>query len=170
MKSGAPTGGGYSRAPRRCRCRSRSRTCRSARSRAVFSDSLRSGVEIEIEHEIDVRPSAVVERLEVHDQIPQQLLVDVELGIERPPDARAPALRPAVLVNEDVGLERAEPFLAHLAADRLDAVEVGDRWLVPVGMVDAPRGAMRPVEPDAVALLAAEQLIARHAEPLGLGV
>src|SRR5262249_50659719 len=97
-------------------------------------------------------------------------LVDVELGIERPPEARAPALRPAVLVNEDVGLERAETLLAHLAADRLDAVEVGDRWLVPVGMVDAPRGAGRPVEPDAVALLAAEQLVARHAKPLGLGV
>src|SRR5262249_42414125 len=90
-------------------------------------------------------------------------------GIERPPEARAPALWPAVLVNEDVGLERAETLLAHLAADRLDAVEVGDRWLVPVGMVDAPRGAVRPVEPDAVALLAAEQLVARHAEPLGLG-
>src|SRR5215472_15294311 len=113
------------------------------------------GVEIEIEHEIDVRPSAVVERLEVHAQIPQHLLVDVELGIERPPEARAPALRPAVLVHEDVGLERAKTLLAHLAADRLDAVEVSDRWL-PVGMVDAPRGAVRPVEPDAVALLAAE--------------
>src|SRR5262249_16260512 len=94
----------------------------------------------------------------------------VELGIERPPEARAPALRPAVLVNEDVGLERAETLLAHLTADRFDAIEVGDRWLVPVGMVDAPRGAVRPVEPDAVALLAAEQLVARHAEPLGLGV
>src|SRR4029077_773061 len=59
----------------------------------------------------------VVERLEVHAQIPQHLLVDVELGIERPAEARAPALRPAVLVNEDVGLERAETLLAHLAAD-----------------------------------------------------
>src|SRR5262249_38153386 len=113
MKSGAPTGGGYSRAPpvavdldpEHVEVRDRAQ---------YFQIAFGLGVEIEIEHEIDVRPSAVVERLEVHAQIPQHLLVDVELGIERPPEAQAPALRPAVLVNEDVGLERAETLLAHL--------------------------------------------------------
>ena len=38
------------------------------------------------------------------------------------------------------------------------------------GMVDAPGRAMRPVDPDAVADLAAEQFVAGHAQHLGLGV
>ena len=37
-------------------------------------------------------------------------------------------------------------------------------------MVDAPGGAVRPVDPDPVADLAAEQLVAGHAQRLGLGV
>src|SRR6201747_750352 len=37
-------------------------------------------------------------------------------------------------------------------------------------MIDAPGGAMRPVDPDAVANFAAEQFIAGHAEHLGLDV
>src|SRR5262249_34926112 len=127
------------------------------RDRAQYSQiAFGLGIEAEIEQQIDVRPGAVVERLEVHAQIAQYLLVDVEVGIERPPEGRAAAPRPPLFVNQDVCFERAETLLAHLAADRLHAVEVGDRWLVPVGMVDAPRGAVRPVKPDALALLAAE--------------
>ena len=67
-------------------------------------------------------------------------------------------------------LQRGELLLAHLAADRLDAVEVGDGGLEVARVIDAPGGAVRPVDPDAVAHLAAEQLVARHAERLGLGV
>ena len=61
-------------------------------------------------------------------------------------------------------------FSAHFAADRLDAVEIGDRRLVPVGMVDAPGGAMRPVDANAIADLAAEQFVAGHPEQFCLGV
>ena len=128
------------------------------------------GVEIEVEQEIDIRAGAVVERLEMHAQIAQHILVDVELGIERPAEPRPPALRLAVLVGEQVGLERAEPLLAHLAPDRLDAVEIGDRRLVESRVIDAPGGAVRPVEADTVAQLASQQLVTRHAERLGLGV
>src|SRR4029079_8418235 len=83
-----------------------------------------------------------------------------------------PALRIATagLVEEDVGLERGEALLAHLAPHGLDAVEIDDGGLVPGGMIDAPRSAMRPVDPEPVAHLAAEQLVAGYAEGLGLGV
>ena len=47
---------------------------------------------------------------------------------------------------------------------------LGDRRLEPVGMIDAPGRAVRPVDPDAVADLAAEQVVAGHAERLGLDV
>ena len=96
--------------------------------------------------------------------------IDVDLGLERRAEAGPPALRLAVGVDEDVGLHRGEALFAHLAADRLDAVEIGDRRLEPVGMIDAPGRAMRPVDPDAVADLAAEQFVAGHAERLGLDV
>ena len=81
-------------------------------------------------------------------------------------EAGTPALRLAVGIDEDVGLQRGEALFAHLAADRLDAVEIGDRRLVPIRMIDAPGRAMRPVDPDAVADLAAEQFVAGHAERL----
>src|SRR6185436_10717518 len=80
------------------------------------------------------------------------------------------ALRLAVGVDEDVGLHRRKAFFAHLVADRFDAVEIGDRRLEPVGMIDAPGRAVRPVDSDAVADLAAEQVVAGHAERLGLDV
>src|SRR5260370_11978108 len=104
------------------------------------------GVEMEVEQEVYIRAGAIVERLQMHAQIAQHILVDVELGIKRPAEARAPALRLAVLVDEQVGLERSEPLLAHLAPDRLDAVEIGDRRLVESRMIDAPAGPGRPVQ------------------------
>src|SRR5262249_13787879 len=103
-------------------------------------------------------------------EIAQHRAVDIDLGLERRAEAGPPAHRLAVGVEEDVGLERGEFLLAHLVADGLDAVEAGDRRLVPVGMIDAPGRAMRPVDPDAVADLAAEQLVAGYAQRLGLDV
>src|SRR4051812_846488 len=76
----------------------------------------------------------------------------------------------AVLVDENIGLAGGKTFFAHLAADRLDAVEVGDRRLVVGRVVDAPSGAVRPIEPDALAHLAAQKLITGYTERLGLGV
>jgi hypothetical protein len=52
----------------------------------------------------------------------------------------------------------------------LHAVEVGDRGLEIGRMVDAPGRAVRPVDPDAVTHLAAQKLVAGHAQRLGLGV
>jgi len=91
-------------------------------------------------------------------------------GSNGEPKPGRPPRRLAVGIDEDVGLHRGEAFFADLAADRLDAVEVGDRGLVPVRMIDAPGRAMRPVDPDAVADLSAQQFVAGHAERLGLDV
>ena len=55
-------------------------------------------------------------------------------------------------------------------ADPLNAIEVADRWRVEFRMIDAPSGAMRPVQPDAVAHLTPEERVARHAQGLGLGI
>jgi hypothetical protein len=108
----------------------------------------------------------------VQAQVAQHGAVDVDLRLERGAEAGPPALRvpPARLVEEDVGLERGEALLAHLPPHGLDAVEVGDGGLVPGRMIDAPGGAVRPVHPEPVAHLAAEQLVAGHAEAPGLGV
>ena len=103
-------------------------------------------------------------------EVSQHRAVDVDFGLERRAEARPPALRLAVGVDEDVGLHRREAFFAYLATDSLHTVEIGDRRLEPVGMVDAPGRAVRPVHPDTVAHLAAEQVVAGHAERLGLDV
>src|SRR6266702_152458 len=126
------------------------------------------GVEVEIEQQIDIGPGAVADRLEMHAEIAQHGAVDIDFGLERRAEAGPPALRLAVGIDEDVGLHRGETFFAHLAADSLDAVEIGDRGLEPVRMINAPSRAMRPVHPYAVADLAAEQIVAGHAERLGL--
>ena len=86
-------------------------------------------------------------------------------------ETRPPAARRAVLVvQEDVGLQRRKAALPRLGADLPDAVEIGDRRLEEARVVDPPGRAMRPVDPDPVADLAAEQRVARHAERLRLGV
>ena len=106
----------------------------------------------------------------MHAEVSQHLAVDIDLRLERRAEARPPALRLAVGVDEDVGLHRRKAFFAHLAPDSFHAVEIGNRRLEPVGVVDAPGRAVRPVDPDAVADLAAEQLVAGHAQRLGLDV
>src|SRR5258708_30395860 len=100
------------------------------------------GVEIEIEQDIDIRSGAVADGFEMHAQITQYLSLDIDLGFERRAEARPPALRLAAIVSEDVGLQRGEFLLANLASDRLDAIEIVDRRLVPGGMIDAPGGAV----------------------------
>src|ERR1700730_6665461 len=122
------------------------------------------GIEIEVEQDIDAWSRAIAEGLEMHAQIAQNPAVDVDLRRERHAEPGTPALGLAVVVSEDVGLQRGEFFLADFVSDRLDAIEIGDRRLVPVGVVDAPGGAMRPVDANAVADFAAEQFAAGHAE------
>ena len=108
----------------------------------------------------------------MHAEIAQHVAVDVALGIGRRAEAGAPALRVllVVVVDEDVGLHRRKALFAHLAADRLHALEVGDGRLEVGRMIDAPGRAVRPVDPDAVADLAAQKLVAGDAQRLGLGV
>src|SRR5664279_535878 len=106
------------------------------------------GIEIEIEQNIDIGPGAITDGLQMHAQVAQYLAVDVDLRLEWRAEAGSPASRLAVCVSEDVGLQGGKLLLAHLAPDRLDAVEIGNGRLEPVGMVDAPSGAMRPVDPN----------------------
>src|SRR5260370_40205122 len=89
-------------------------------------------------------------------QVAQHLAVDIDLRRKGHAETGSPPSRPARIVSEDIGLQRGELLFPDFASDRLHAVEIGDRRLVPVGMVDAPGRAMRPVDPDAIANLAAQ--------------
>ena len=87
-----------------------------------------------------------------------------------PKPGRQPCGLPSV-VDEDVGLQRREAsFRAPRAPIALTPSRSVMAGLYQLGMVDAPGRAVRPVDPDAVAHLAAEQLVAGHAQRLGLGV
>src|SRR5215207_3653550 len=137
-----------------------------------FEIALGAGVEVEIQQQIDIGPRALADRLEMHAEIAQHMAVDVALRIGRRAEAGAPALRVllVVVVDEDVGLHGREALFTHLAADRLHPLKVVDRRLEVGRMIDAPGCAVRPVDPDTVADLAAQKLVARDAERLGLGV
>src|SRR5713226_1064354 len=128
------------------------------------------GVEIEIEQDIDIRPRAIADGFEIHAQIAQYLAVDIDLGFERRAESGPPAHRLAGIVSEDVGLQRGKFLCPDFASDRLHAIEIVDRRLVPGRMIDAPGGAMRPVDPDPIADFTAEQFVAGHTEQLGFGV
>ena len=130
------------------------------------------GVEVEVEQHVDVGSGAIAQRFQVHAQVAQHGAIHVELGIERRTESRPPALGVLgpLLVHEDVGLHGREALLAHLGAHRFHAIEVGDGGLVPARMIDAPRRAVRPVHANPITHLATEQLVAGHAQPLGLGV
>src|SRR6516165_12274574 len=128
------------------------------------------GVEVEIEQQVDIGAGAVANGFEMGAQVTQNLLVDIEFRRERDAKSRPPSSRSPAIVHKDVGFERGKALLAHFGADRLDAVEAGDRRLVEGRMVDAPRRAVRPIDPNAVAYLAAEKRIARYPQRLRLGV
>src|ERR1700733_3705825 len=128
------------------------------------------GIEIEVEQDVDVGSGAVTDGFQMHAQVTQHLAVDIDLGLEGGAETRPPARGPARIVSEDVGLQCGKFLLADLASDRLDAIEIGDRRLVPDGMIDAPGRAMRPVDANAVADFATEQVVAGHAEHLPLDV
>src|SRR6516164_3448013 len=100
------------------------------------------GVEVEIEQDIDVGAGALADRFKVRAEVAQHLAVDIDFRLERRTESRAPAGRLAALIGEDVGLQRSESLLAHLASDRLHAIQALDRRLVPGGMIDAPGRAM----------------------------
>src|SRR5258706_15799531 len=128
------------------------------------------GVEVEIKQDVDIGPGAIADRLEMRAQIAQYLAVDVDLRRERHSKTGSPTRRLARVVSEDVGLQRGKVLFPDLASDRLHAVEIGDRRLVPVGMIDAPGGAMRPVNANAIANFAAKQLVAGHPEQFSLRI
>src|SRR5450631_718481 len=83
------------------------------------------GVEVEVKQDVDIGSRAVSNGLEMHAQIAQYLAVDIDLRLERRAEAGSPASRLAVGVSENVGLQGGKSFLADLASDRLDAVEIG---------------------------------------------
>ena len=76
---------------------------------------------------------------------------------------------------DQIGLEPLEALFADLAAERDDVVRGAHRldpgpFLDPVGVARAVGAAMRPVDLQPVAERAAEQLVDRHAQRLGLDV
>src|SRR6185437_14020110 len=135
-----------------------------------FQVPLGLGVEIEVEKDVHVRPRAVAKGFEVGAEVAQHLLLDIELRIKGPGKAGDPAGRGVAFIDKSVGLQRRKTLVARLRAERPDAVEIGDRRRIEFRAADPPGAAMRPVDPDAVAHLAAEQHVARDAERLGLGV
>src|ERR1700694_4251135 len=122
------------------------------------------GVEIKVEQDVDVRPGAIADHFQMRAQVVQYLAVDVDFRREGHAETGPPARRLTFIVSEYVGLQRGKFLFPDFASDCLDAVEIGDRRLVPVGMVDAPGGAMRPVDANAIADFATEQFVAGHAE------
>src|SRR6516165_7842050 len=128
------------------------------------------GVEVEIEQQVDIGAGAVANGFEMGAQVAQNLLVDIEFGNERDAKSRPPRVRRTMIVHKDISFEGGKASLVNLGADCLDAVEAGDRRLVEGRMVDAPRRAMRPIDPNAVAYVAAEKRITRHPQRLCLGV
>src|SRR5215472_5096989 len=135
-----------------------------------FQIALGLGVEVEIEQKVDIGAGAGANGFEMGAQVAQNLLVDIEFRNERDAKSRPPRVRSPTIVHKDVGFEGGKASLTHLGADRLDAVEAGDRRLVEGRMVDAPRRAVRPIDPNAVAYLAAKKRITRHSQRLRLGV
>src|SRR5258707_11548507 len=123
------------------------------------------GVEVEVEQDVDIRPGALADGFKMYAQVAQHLAVDIDFRRKGRAETGPPASRPAGIVSENIGLQRGELLFPDFASDRLHAVEIGDRRLVPVGMVDAPGRAMRPVDPDAIANLAAQQFVAGHTKP-----
>ena len=128
------------------------------------------GVEVEVEQDVDIRPGALADGFKMCAQVAQYLAVDIDFRRKGRAETRPPASRPARIVSEDIGLQRGELLFPDFASDRLHAVEIGDRRLVPVGMVDAPGGAMRPVNANAIANFAAEQLVAGRPEQFCLRI
>src|ERR1700687_4848918 len=122
------------------------------------------GVEVEVEQDVNIRPGAIADYFEMGAQVAQYLAVDVDLRREGHTKTRPPAPRLARIVSEDVGLQRGKFPGSDFASDRLHAVEIADRRLVPVGMVDAPGGAMRPVDANTIANFSSEQFVAGHTE------
>ena len=104
--------------------------------------------------------------------IRKEAAIDVQL---RPAvvagEARLMHVRRAAIEAEDVGLQRAEPLLAHRAGERPEVVERADRRLAHrVGMAHAIGAAVRPVEPQPLAHRAVQKLGDRHAQRSRLDV
>ena len=131
-------------------------------------------VVVEVQQDVHVIARAFAEGVQVAAQFAHGVAFDVALRRVRRAEpgretAHAAAARHGAEV-EDVGLERREAALAHLLAERLHAVQVRDGGRIVVRPGDAPSAAVRPVDAHGVAHLAAKQIVARHAEGLGLGV
>ena len=96
--------------------------------------------------------------------------LDVASGVEGPSKAWSPAGDAVVfIVVEYVGLETCEALLPNITSDLANAVDVEDRGREMLGS-RAVRDAVRPVDPDLVADLAAEQRIAGYTQRLRLRI
>ena len=128
------------------------------------------GVVVEVEEDVHVRSRTVAESVEMVSQLLEYVTVDVLVGRIGVAESGRPPSHALTAVVEDVGLESREAALAYLLAQCPDAAEIGHRRRVEVGPRDAPGAAMRPVNPNRVADLAAEDVVAGDTQRLRLGV
>ena len=104
-----------------------------------FEEPLGLGVKIEIEQDVDIGANAVAQGFKVHDEIAQHGAVNIEIGLVRTTETRPPSPRILLpFINKDVRLAGLEALVANFSADRIDAIEIGDRWLVVGGMINPP--------------------------------
>ena len=136
-----------------------------------LEEALGLEVEVEVDQDVDVRPGALAERRELIADRAQHVALGIELG-EAFVAREARRVQPGPLVEqENVGLERAVALPDHFLAQRDDVVEGAQGRELHGLRPGQPIGpAMRPVEPDALAHRAAQQLVDRDAERLGLDV
>src|SRR5262245_867340 len=84
-------------------------------------------IEVEVEQDVDVRTRSLAHDRQVFAQAVENIALDIALRRMRASEARRPALDAAVVIAEDVGLERRKTFLADLAGDLARAIRVLDR-------------------------------------------
>ena len=108
----------------------------------------------------------------MHHEVGNHIAFHIDGRGERHAEARPPTAYIFLvrIVGEDIGFQRAEAFLAHFAPDGFNAIQIGDSWRVMRGVIDPPSRAVGPIHADAIANLAAEQFIHRHAQPLRLRI
>ena len=75
-----------------------------------------------------------------------------------------------LVIVEGICLQRRVTLFTHFLAHRLNPIEIVNSRRVIVRLIDPPSRAMRPVEPDTVAHLTAEQLVTGYIERLPLSV
>ena len=136
-----------------------------------LQEALGFEVEVEIDQDVDVRAGALAKGGQLIADRAEHVALGIELGEVVAAGEAGRVQARTVVEQEDVGLERRVALGDHLPAGGDDVVERAQRRdLHRLGPGQAIGAAVRPVEADALAHRAAEQLVDGHAERLGLDV